>query len=39
MIEQLTPEQTARFPELIEKWIKIGLSTEPVDRPRAEAAI
>jgi hypothetical protein len=39
MIERLTPEQTARFPEFVEKWTKIGLSTEPADRPRAEAAI
>jgi hypothetical protein len=39
MIEQLTLEQTARFPEFIEKWTKIGLSTELADRPRAEAAI
>ena len=39
MIEKLTPEQTARFPEFVDKWIKIGLSTEPADRPRAEAAI
>ena len=39
MIEKLTPEQTARFPEFADKWIKIGLSTEPADRPRAEAAI
>jgi len=39
MIEQLTLEQTARFPEFIDKWTKIGLSTEPADRPRAEAAV
>jgi hypothetical protein len=39
MIERLTPEQTAWFPEFVEKWIKIGLSTELADRPRAEAAI
>jgi hypothetical protein len=39
MIKQLTPAQTARFPEFVEKWTKIGLSTEPADRPRAEAAI
>jgi hypothetical protein len=32
-------EQTAHFPEFIEKWTKIGLSTEPADRPRAEAAV
>lgn len=39
MTEQLTPEQTARFPEFVEKWTKIGLSCESADRPRAEAAI
>ena len=35
----LTPEQEARFPEFVDKWIKIGLSTEPADRARAEKAI
>jgi hypothetical protein len=35
MIEQLTPEQIARFPEFVEKWTKIGFSTEPVDRSYA----
>src|SRR3990172_2259775 len=39
MIERLTPEQEARFPEFIKKWTDIGLSTEPADRPRAEKAI
>ena len=34
-IEKLTPEQIAKMPEYIEKWTKIGLSTEPADRPRA----
>jgi phage baseplate assembly protein W len=38
-ITKLTPEQEARFPEFVQKWIKLGLSTEPADRPRAEAAI
>jgi hypothetical protein len=38
-IESLTPEQLARFPEFIERWTKIGLCTEPADRPRAEAAV
>ena len=38
-IEKLTAAQVARFPEFIEKWTKIGLSTEPADRPRAEAGI
>jgi len=39
MIKQLTSEQAARLPKFIEKWTKICLSTEPADRPRAEAAI
>lgn len=30
-ITSITPEQTARFPEWTDKWIKIGLSTEPCD--------
>jgi hypothetical protein len=39
MSEPLTSEQIARFPEFDRKWTRIGLSTEPADRPRAEAAI
>jgi hypothetical protein len=35
-IEQLTEEQKARFPEFVEKWTKIGLSTEPTDKATAE---
>ena len=38
-IEQLTPEQIARFPEFVKRWTEIGLCTAPADRPRAEAAI
>jgi hypothetical protein len=38
-IERLTAEQIAQFPEFVERWTKIGLCTEPADRPRAEAAI
>ena len=38
-IEKLTPKQIARFPEFRERWTKIGLCTDPADRPRAEAAI
>lgn len=37
-IEKLTPEQEARFPEFVDKWIKIGTSTEPVDLEKAKAA-
>src|SRR3972149_6351857 len=39
IIQSLTPEQVARFPEFVEEWIRIGLSTEPVDRRKADAAI
>lgn len=35
----LTPEQEAMIPAWKEKWLKIGLSTEPADRPRAEDAV
>ena len=38
-ITNLTDEQIARFPEFIDKWTKIGLSTQPADRERAERAI
>jgi hypothetical protein len=38
-IESLTAAQEARFSEFVEKWTQIGLSTEPADRSRAEAAI
>ncbi len=37
-ITTLTPEQTARIPEWVEKWVAIGLSTEPADFDRATAA-
>lgn len=39
MITSLTAEQKARFPEFVQKWIAIGLSTKPADRQRAEKAI
>src|SRR5271165_4714113 len=39
MIKELTLDQQARFPEFVDKWTRIGLSTEPADRPRAERAI
>ncbi len=38
-ITKLTVGQEARFPEFVRKWIDIGLSTAPADRPRAETAI
>jgi hypothetical protein len=39
MIAKLTPEQIAKFPDYIREWTGYGLSCEPADRPRAEAAI
>ena len=38
-IEKLTPEQEAQFAVYRDKWIAIGLSMEPANRPEAEAAI
>jgi len=38
-ITSLTPEQIAQIPAWADKWIKIGLSTEPADFSRAEAAV
>ena len=37
-IDALTPEQTAQLPGWVDKWIKIGLCTDPADRPMFEAA-
>lgn len=39
MIENLTQEQENRFPEFVDKWTKIGLSTEPANRKLAEEGI
>jgi hypothetical protein len=36
---RLSREERAHIPEFIEKWIAIGLSTTPVDLPRAERAL
>ena len=38
-IESLTQAQRARCDEYASRWTAIGLSTEPADRPAAEAAI
>jgi hypothetical protein len=38
-IEKLTDGQIARFPEFVDRWTRIGLCTDPADRPRAETAI
>ena len=37
MINRLTDEQVARFPEFVDKWLAIGLSTERIDRDSANA--
>ena len=39
MITELTPEQTAKFPEYVKKWLDIGLSTEPTDFEKAKVFI
>lgn len=38
-IEKLTPEQEALIPVYVEKWLKIALSTEPIDREKAAEAV
>ena len=38
-IPKLTPELEALFPIKREEWIKVGLSTEPADRERAERGV
>ena len=39
MITELTPEQEAKIPEYMEKWLAIGLSTERVDMATAVPAV
>ena len=39
MITKLTAEQKLRMIEFINRWISIGLCTDPADRPRAKNAI
>lgn len=39
IIESLTPEQEALLDVYADRWVKIGLSTAPADRPRAERAL
>jgi hypothetical protein len=38
-IQSLTPEQEAAMPEYVNKWVSIGLSTEPTDEEKGTAAI
>lgn len=38
-IDKLTKAQEAKIPEYIEKYMKIGLDTSPIDKPAAEAAV
>ena len=39
MITSLTEAQKAQMAAYRDKWIEIGLSTAPADRPRAERAL
>ncbi len=39
MIEKLTRSQIVRFPEFVDRWTRIGLCTDPADRPAAEHGI
>lgn len=39
LIDKLTPEQEAKIPQYIEKFLAIGLNTTPCDRAKAEESI
>lgn len=39
MIEKLTPAQEAMIPKYVDEFFKIGTSTQPCDRPKAENAV
>ena len=39
MTEELTPQQEASFLNYLDKWRKVALSTERINREKAEAAI
>lgn len=39
LIEKLTPEQAALIPIYREKWRKIALSTERIDKEKASQAL
>ena len=38
-IEKLSVEQVARFPEFVDKWLQIGLSTDALDLENSKKAI
>lgn len=38
-VADLTPEQTARFPYYVDKWVRIGISPGKTDKVRAEKAL
>lgn len=38
-INELTAEQKALLPVWRDKWLKIGLSTDPIDQERAKSAV
>lgn len=37
MIDKLSPEQIAKFPFYVKKWVTIGLQTHALDKPAIEA--
>jgi len=39
MITELTETQKSKLPEYVDKWVKIGLNTEPANRVEAEKGI
>ena len=39
MITKLTPQQEGQLDEFRDRWLKIGLNCEPLDREKAKAAI
>ena len=39
MINSLTKEQTAKFPDYVRDWTNVGLSTDPASRPEAEQGV
>jgi len=39
VIKTLSPQQESRIPEIRERWLRIGLSCEPLDLERAQDAV